>query len=294
MITIFSIPKPFEGHIGIIQENAIRSWNNIGFEIILFGNEKGVAEIAKKYNAIHYPDISLNEYGTPYLDTIFSMANQIASSEILCYCNADILLFGGMIVAIKSLKSKIPEGFLVVGERWNYTTFESLDTRDSKVFLNIVLNHTLQPIPGLDYFLFPKGMIKKMPPFVVGRAGWDNWLIYDTRKRGIPVINATAAIAAVHQDHTYNHVPGQSSDTWKGSPESRANLNLVKNRYIYLWELSDSNYWMNRHGEMEEIKSYQTFFQNLILNTPELFHPVLEIICRLGHYIKYAYIRVSR
>jgi hypothetical protein len=28
-LTIFAVPKPFEGHIGMIQRNAIRSWKGL-------------------------------------------------------------------------------------------------------------------------------------------------------------------------------------------------------------------------------------------------------------------------
>ncbi len=46
MLTIFSIPKPFEGHIGIIQRNAIQSWIALsGCEVILCADEYGTAEI---------------------------------------------------------------------------------------------------------------------------------------------------------------------------------------------------------------------------------------------------------
>ena len=62
MITVFSVPKPFEGHIGIIQCNAIKSWKKLDpkCEIILYGNEKGVKEIAEKFDLIHIPDISFS------------------------------------------------------------------------------------------------------------------------------------------------------------------------------------------------------------------------------------------
>ena len=42
MLTIFSTPKPFRGHIGVIQRNAIESWKRIhpDVEIILFGDEE--------------------------------------------------------------------------------------------------------------------------------------------------------------------------------------------------------------------------------------------------------------
>ena len=52
MLTIFAVPKPFRGHIGVIQRNAIRSWTLLrpACDIILMGNEEGIAEIAAEFN----------------------------------------------------------------------------------------------------------------------------------------------------------------------------------------------------------------------------------------------------
>jgi hypothetical protein len=47
LLTLLAMPKPFEGHIGIIQRNAITSWTNLNPrpEIFLFGEEKGTARL---------------------------------------------------------------------------------------------------------------------------------------------------------------------------------------------------------------------------------------------------------
>ena len=50
MFTIFAVPKPFQGHIGLIQENAIRSWVALDadHEVILLGDEDGTAEVSRR------------------------------------------------------------------------------------------------------------------------------------------------------------------------------------------------------------------------------------------------------
>jgi len=52
LITFFSAPKPFTNpHIAMIQRNAIRSWTLLkDVEIILLGDEIGLAEFAKEFN----------------------------------------------------------------------------------------------------------------------------------------------------------------------------------------------------------------------------------------------------
>jgi hypothetical protein len=46
-----------------------------------------------------------------------------------------------------------------------------------------------------------------MPDFAIGRAGWDNWMIYHACQQGWPVIDATSSVMIVHQDHDYSHLP---------------------------------------------------------------------------------------
>ena len=57
MITIFAVPLPFSGGDKTNQHNAIKSWMRISPrpEIILLGNEKGVAGFAKANNLVHIP-----------------------------------------------------------------------------------------------------------------------------------------------------------------------------------------------------------------------------------------------
>ena len=87
MISIFAIPKPFQGHINIIQRNAIQSWIalNPKCEIILFGDDYGIADVAKEFNIRHVSEIKKNEFGTPILSSAFSSAQKLAKNNILMY-----------------------------------------------------------------------------------------------------------------------------------------------------------------------------------------------------------------
>ncbi|PYU36758.1 MAG: hypothetical protein DMG54_36035, partial [Acidobacteria bacterium] len=93
--TIFSTPKPFKGHIGIIQRNAITSWTLIKPrpEIILFGSDAGTAEVARELGVRHESEIATNQYGTPLLNDLFLRAETYSQSQTMCYVNTDILLF---------------------------------------------------------------------------------------------------------------------------------------------------------------------------------------------------------
>jgi len=57
MLTLFSTPKPFHGHIGVIQRNALKSWTVLhpDVEVILFGDDEGAADACRELGLRHEP-----------------------------------------------------------------------------------------------------------------------------------------------------------------------------------------------------------------------------------------------
>ncbi len=66
----------------------------------------------------------------------------------------------------------------------------------------------MYPAAGSDVFVFPRGLFGKVPDFAIGRGYWDNWLMREARRKRAHLIDATACLTAVHQEHAYDHVPG--------------------------------------------------------------------------------------
>lgn len=229
MLTIFTIPKPFRGHIGTIQINAIQSWVLLRpeCEVILFGNEEGTAEVTSRFGVRHIPEIECNEHGTPLVSSIFGIAQDIASNELMCYVNADIILTSDFLPAIHQIPL---QSFLLIGKRWDIDLKEPLDfdgpNWEGRLRACLADAGRLHNRGGLDYFVFPRGLYRDVPPFATGRGGWDNWLTYKVRLLKVPVIDATKVITAVHQNHDYSHHPGGAAGVWKG-PERRHNIELM-------------------------------------------------------------------
>ena len=94
ILTIFATPKPFEGHIDVIQRNAIRSWQHLhpDVEIILVGDDQGTAEVCQELGVKHIQHVSRNKYGTKYLASVYYQAQEIERHRILCHVNCDIVL----------------------------------------------------------------------------------------------------------------------------------------------------------------------------------------------------------
>jgi len=240
MLTIFSTPKPFRGHFGVIQTNALQSWLRLhpNCEIIMFGNEEGAEETASRFGVRHIPTIECSKWGTPLISSLFEGAQKIATHQVLCYVNADIILMSDFLDAVQRVRKR---AFLIVGRRWNLKVNELVNFDDpnweSNLRAEVAQRGVVEKPDGLDYFVFPKGTFSDIPPFSVGRPGWDNWMIYRTRYLGIPVIDATLSMIAIHQIHDYSHHPQGKEGVWKG-PEAEANLKLLGgNQYAFtLWD----------------------------------------------------------
>src|SRR5579872_5109250 len=200
MITFFSTPKPFRGHIGIIQRNAIRSWKLMhpDSEVILFGDEEGAAEVARDVGARHEPEVDRNSHGTPLLSSLFGRADHFARYDNLCFLNADIILTDDFLLSWKKLK-QVRSSFLMVGRRCDVNITEPWDfaEKDWDQKIRSVARETgkLRPAQWIDYFAFQRGLMREqILPFAVGRPGYDNWILWKVRSMGIPVVDATQVV----------------------------------------------------------------------------------------------------
>ncbi|VXD25598.1 glycosyltransferase family 2 protein [Planktothrix paucivesiculata] len=220
-LTIFAVPKPFRGHIGIIQRNAIQSWLQLQPqpEIILLGNDAGTEEIARELGVHHIPNIQLNVQGTPLLNDIFFQASQQATHRILTYVNSDIILTPDFLPTVQQVITQYPQ-FLILGRRWNLDITDSINYNNPNWEKNLrdrlLQAGTFSGVGALDYFVFPKPLFSQLPEFAIGRAGWDNWMVGEALKQNIPVINASQLITAIHQNHDYNHLSGRRLEAFQG------------------------------------------------------------------------------
>ncbi len=297
MITIFSLPKSFEGHISVIQRNAIQSWKllNPACEIILFGNDDGIDEAAKKYGVRHFPNVERNEFGTPLLSDTFLKAKSIARFPILCFINSDIILTE----SLQKISNQIPfEKFLLVGRRWNMDIHELLDFNragwQDELRLKAAREGSLFTDFGIDYAVFPKVLFPVMPPFAIGRPAWDNWLLYRARVEGAELIDMTDAFPVIHQNHEYpSHLKDGSSGLWAG-PESRRNLELAGDM-DYCFHIGDANWVLNASGIHPAgscpFKSPREITKWLVLNENRpliswIAKPILQIRLKLRRIVR--------
>jgi hypothetical protein len=245
-VALFTAPKPFtDNHIKIIQRNAIQSWKALGkdVEIWLVGDEEGVGQTAKELGVGYIPDVARNESGTPRIDSIFGLVREKSDAEFLCYVNADILLFPDLLKTI-DLVRQTKEEFLLIGRRWDAKVTEPLDIHPGweKEFIEATIKGSkLHKATGSDYFIFPRTIFTEIPPFAVGRAGWDNWMIFHGRVKHLPVIDTSDSITVIHQNHDFAHFADGKQH--RHQPESFENVDLAGGHYA-MYTLYDTNFQM--------------------------------------------------
>lgn len=213
MITFFSTAKAFEGHSGIIQRNALRSWKLLhpDVEVILFGDEAGAAQACAELELRHEPHVERHESGMKYLGYMFGRAQAIAAHEFLCYSNCDIVLMPDFRRAFEKARAW-RRSFLMVAQRWDTDVTEPIEfsRQDwSERLSGLVLATGQRQIPDfVDFFVFSKGLYDNVPPLVVGRSYWDHWLVSKALDRGSAVLNVSHVVVPVHQNHSYGYHPG--------------------------------------------------------------------------------------
>ena len=231
-LTIFATPKKFDGHIGVIQRNAIQSWTRMSPRphIILFGTEYGTAERAREFGLAHVPEIKCNQWGTPLVSDLFEQAESHSTSPVLSYVNSDIVLFDDFARAVTRVADLTPQ-FLMVGRRNDLDIPDELFFQDgwSEALRQRARREgKLQIARSIDYFAFSRGLYPAMPPLAIGRFWWDNWLLWRARSLNAAVVDATSEVLIVHQNHDYSHTTyGRSKEELMASEECILNARLT-------------------------------------------------------------------
>lgn len=232
MITFFTTAKPFVGHSAIIQRNALKSWTLVhpNAEVILFGDDEGAASVARELGLRHEAHTEKNELGTNRVNYIFNRAQQIARHDYLCYSNCDIIFLPDLTQALERVKERHSR-FLAVGRRWDANVRQPIDfsAQDwtAKVRGIALTENNQRPGWFIDYFVFSREFFgPDLPPLLIGRAAWDNWMVWKGIASGNPVVDVSRAVVAIHQNHDYLHHPQGEAGVYDGE-EAKLNFRLA-------------------------------------------------------------------
>ena len=278
LLTFFSAPKPFtDPHIAMIQRNAIKSWTLLhDVEVILLGEEEGLPEAARELGVKHLPQVERNVSGIPLISSMFQLARENSNSDLLCIINADMILMPDFVQAAKQTV-KLKDKFVLLSQRWDYDIPAALDFAEgweSRLSESVRKQNQLHRPAGSDFFLFPKDCYHDIPNFTIGRAGWDNWMIYQARMQNWPVIDCTQSVMIIHQNHDYSHLPGGKPHY--NHPDTDVNIRLAGGqahiRYTILdatHQLADGKLIRPKMTSLRFTRRFELFLRSIFSFLPE-------------------------
>jgi hypothetical protein len=159
---------------------------------------------------------------------VFSAARTRARHRLLCFANADLVLRRDFVAAARTLDERLAS-FLAVGESWDVPLERTLefDAGWERPLDELLAVARRRGAGALDFFLFTDDLFRDVPPFAIGRVGFDNWLVWRAQAEGAAVVDVSAVVRPLHQRHEYGHLRGGRAATRHESPEGARNLELA-------------------------------------------------------------------
>lgn len=257
MFTIITTPKP----LNVIKnrvafQNAIRSWMRLRPkpEVLVFGGDRAIVGAE---GARYITGYRSNESGLPYLDSMIEVAHREATNDIILFTSDHLILFQDLVKAIQQVSDKFPK-FLIVGQRHEIDLPELMlmdDRWEQRLRKHIEDYGKLGGLAAKDYMIWRRPLDFEILPFHIGRPRYDSWLLYAAIKAGIPTIDATGGITALHPRHDF---PG-GRVARSNSPETLRNIELGKWAGGYTLELA--SWELTEHG-LRKRPPYQDLSRN--------------------------------
>jgi hypothetical protein len=233
----------------------------------------------------HLRNVAQNKSGTPLISSMFQLARENSKGDLLCIINADMLLMPDFLEAARKSRT-LREKFVLLSQRWDLDVTQPIEFTEgwqNRLRLTVQSQGALHRPAGSDFFLFPLSCFLDIPNFAIGRAGWDNWMIYQARREKWTVIDCTPSVMIVHQNHDYSHLPGGRPHY--EHPDTNENIRLAGGEANIRFTILDSTRQLDSDGKLVRPKmSYLRFMRGveLFLRSVFFFLPekMLENVAR--------------
>src|SRR5207302_10644877 len=122
-------------------------------EVVLIGDDPGIAEAAAGSGARHLTGVATTEYGTPLLSSAFALARAASTRPLLAYVNADIVLLPDFVAAVRRIRFP---SYLCLGRRWDVTVEGEIEPGgdyEGRVRRLVASSGELALPDAIDYFV---------------------------------------------------------------------------------------------------------------------------------------------
>ena len=260
-ITFITVPR---AHINNDQRNkytlVVSSWlsSSPKSKVILYAPEdefdttgqfqKRIIELFGENRVFYKGYLKSDQDGVPYVDDWFRRGVDDATTKFVCFINTDILLSADWLRRVKQVYKafKENESLVLINQRIDFDLYKSIDQMELNAtdFLEQIdrlvksSSHETHSFLGMDTFTFKKDPlpfnVDLIPPFIVGRYNWDNWLV--------GYLNAFTTTVSFNIDPPIYHINHRRHDFDPNDPRVAANSNLRLLNRGYFGSNMDTSY----------------------------------------------------
>ena len=192
-----------------IQSKVILNWRELmpSVQPVLFANQvDNLTNLAVKHGWKVLPMQRTNIYGTPHLIPMFDYVLRCFNATFYIFSNGDILYNDEFLKTLFKIKSSLHKlkNVLATGRRWNYFFDKYNRTQQWDIWKPEKVGHLKKlsekfRIDAEDYFIVTRDFPwKYLTDIVIGRPGYDNYLVAMANSLNVNTIDATNTITALH------------------------------------------------------------------------------------------------
>lgn len=281
VVTMFLtlVGSPIDSQKYAIQLNTLRALSFLAPEVrtLVFAEEDDlvVRDMVRPLGIEIVSEFETSPYGMPYVRSMFQQAFLRSRTLFVGYTNADILYNSALIDTLRAVKAAVDVGILqqrvlITGRRTNTRVADDLRVGHPEMLQSpVTLDATIQAMAARgelfgpdaeDYFITTPGTFlwEEIPDFIVGRPGYDNWLVgYAGRKPSqMSLLDATRTVPAVHQTGPDGIFSGH-----KDHPEKNWNLDRGEGGFRDGW--TTHAHWRTRWDPVAGSIGFERLGRNL-------------------------------
>lgn len=151
------------------------------------------------------------EFGFPYVNRILQEGRLISRAPCIMYLNLDVIFLDDVLELLSIVRHQIRRSHFIIQSyavRFRPGRAYDLTKRADKMSLIQDMqtnNHTFEyPGWGCELFILDRGnpLFRLMPPFLVARRRWDNWVMqFGATNPDVMSIDVSSMFTVIHLDH---------------------------------------------------------------------------------------------
>lgn len=205
------------------------------------------------------------EFGFPYVNRILQEGRLLSRAPSIMYLNLDVIFLDNISEILSIVRHQIQRSHFIIqsyavrfrpGRAYDLTKRADRTSLTRDMQIN---NHTFgYPGWGCELFILDRGnpLFRLMPPFLVARRRWDNWVMqFGATNPDVVSIDVSALFTVIHLDHGGSEENPRDTEGMNG-PGADYNEQLsIDSGYHNYGNIECSKYKLSTNGTLIDNKS---------------------------------------